>query len=152
MSGNWKISSYCLSVSPAVTRLTVYRRLQVRALSWLNMSLIGPWKDSKWSGNVSKTCQNFDENWKIDVFLKSSQINPEPFLHQKNTILTQKTMILKSKIPWCEALSLTIAIGPAFGWFWGSPRYCMILTLWPYTFDRNTRQINKSLDITSELH
>ena len=35
---------------------------------------------------------------KLTFFWRSSQINPEPFLDQKNTILTQKTMIFKSKI------------------------------------------------------
>ena len=52
---------------------------------------------------------------------------------------------------WCEALSCIIVSRVAFGWLWGSPRWCMILTLWPDTFDRNTRQINKFSEEDSEL-
>ena len=91
------------------------------------------------------------KNSKIDVFLKMIPDQPGTIFTPKKHNFNTKTNDFEIENEWCEALSLIFTSGPAFGWFWGSPRYCVILTIWPHTFDRNTWQIDKSLEVTWEL-
>ena len=88
--------------------------------------------------------------WIFRFFSELSQDEIIRISASKTRYFHEFLMIFKRK--WCEALSLTFASGPVFVWFWGSPRYCMILTLWPHTFDRNTQQIIKFLNILSKLY
>ena len=97
-----------------------------------------------WSGMILEKTSKIQISLKISHFIGNHPRSTWKHSKIKKTTIWRKNWRFLNK--WCEALSLTFASGPAFGWFRGSPRWCVILTLWPNTFDRYTRQIKKSLD------
>ena len=69
-----------------------------------------------------KKYQKFDDFRKFDVFLKMIPDEPGTNFRPKKQHFDTKKRWFSNKKSWCEALSLTFITGPAFGWFWGSPR------------------------------